>query len=117
MPELRKVFRDACPHYTEAVAAFDPAKHKLLDEHGKLTELALYCCYEDKLAEVLISTKWSNTNELLQTKLALRQTLPEDYQRKYEAVLDTAALRRTGRFGDAPLLRRLRPESGTGFTP
>ncbi len=110
-PGIRQVFRDASTHFADQVAQFKPARDKLL-VGGKPTDMVMYCCYEERLGELLASALWENSSELVSAKRALNEALPERWRRKYAAELDpTSVIRTTATQGKNWLGRLARPNS------
>ncbi len=95
-PELREVFREVCAEHGKAVSAFNPDLHKLIDQEGKPTDLALYCACEEKLGALLAPARWSNRRELIKVKQALKEKLPERFQERYGPDLDPTSAMREG---------------------
>ncbi len=114
VPEFHSVFREACAHLAKTVETFRPGIDKLVDGDGNLTELALYCCYEDRLGELLAPGRWSDLSELIQAKQALSAALPEHYRVKYDALMDNAGIWRSAAQGKSALERLTRPKNQPG---
>ncbi len=100
-PVFAPVFRERYKKLAERVSQFDPAQDKLVDEDGKPTELMAYCCCEGKVGDVLAPRLWENSVALIKTKQALQVALPDPYQKRYAADLDSTALVRASVAGSA----------------
>ncbi len=93
-PRILELFRDACKPLAQCAEQFDPKLDSLIDGNGKLTELAMYCCFEEKLGDVLSPGRWSDREALIQTQQALSTQFSAYYRNHFSAELDTSPHRR-----------------------
>ncbi len=107
-PEVQRVFDTVIQPLAEQAARFHPSLYRLVGEDGQPTPLALSCCYEGKIAEVLDRERWGPVTGRLQVKEALFHTLPEFIRDQCAAQLDTAPdRRREASLGNKILRKRL----------